>query len=703
MSIVRFSIFPIASFVVCFGFSEARAGDPPAHASAMIQAARNVEMKPEYKAGAGAPKVNGVAHAGQFLIPTAGNIACALEPEKSYGDGCSYSSLNALAVNEPDSWKCYDGRQPQKINMLNYSLSPSQSALATLLAARISETAMVCNYTHFTTNPRAPAATGSVSATAITLEWANELTTSIEQNGATVDASCNVATWEKYYTHVANAVHYVQDQQSEHHAEGNLLCSSDDEIIPSFGSTPYSFARSNECHGWLAAVAVTGSGNDPVYFCDAAVMDGTFSQKSGGGISRTNVGFNANMLKVSVMCAGGLTTACMGLERTLRHHCKLDTPKSLYCSGPGSDHKGPSNYSKGEDLATQITYCEGEIESGGGQEFIPAAVKASEPYIEDAAKKWGVVCKEPDDPCDSEQCGSWCKRSVAPSTSGMGYPDGTKSSGFCVNDDPAKGEDCVLHKCMCTFDASCGGVGQPCCTKGTQCEGALECGLSTGRCRPKGADRCAPVVISPVSVTLASGSSQTFLARAGGAVGKTPGIVFHFTTAKGTLSGVGTAGDSSSADHRELYTLGTSATYTPSPAAKNKDTDTVSVVAKLAERDLGSAQATITITDNKGCTVGPVINSAATWAGGACVTPGVTCTAFSSAQDTGALNGACVGGTAYVAASCPAGITGGCQGQGVFSSLHGPLTYWSYKSPPAPCGPATAGNTVQTAPVCPTP
>lgn len=468
----------------------AHAGDPEAHTAAMIRAAKVSKGKPEFSSGAGAPIRNGAPAMGKFQLFTDGSEACPYTPANPYGVGCAYASIAGQAINEPDDWSCQDPRQPEKMNWRNTLFAPSQTALATLLSARVSEVAMVCNWNHFTSNPAIDVGANNDAngAFKLTRERAGELLEAIERDGATDAARCDLATWEKYYRWTLNSLHYVQDKACEHHDVGNVVCTNTD-VIPIFGISPlHNYQKADECMTWLATNIRSATGSNPVTWCDEAFVRGP----------RTNIGVNANMVKVGVMCGFAptlynleaginvtdplswdpvLSLACMGMERTFRHHCAVGASKSLKCSGPGSDHEG---------VTSTEAYCEGERFSGGGQDFLTAAVDATVPPFEEAMRKWATVCKEPDDPCDADQCKAWCHR-----TRGRKV-DGGEITGYCLNRG-APDAMCDLHECLCAFVDDCGARGKQCCQTATPCTSADdECGPSTGTCVAKETGSCTP-------------------------------------------------------------------------------------------------------------------------------------------------------------------------------------------------------------------
>lgn len=436
----------------------AQAGDPEAHAAAAIRTAQRIADRPEYSEGVGAPIIRGVAMSGMFQIDTEGSQTCPYRPFDPFGsETCPYTNINGRAINEPDNWECIDWRQPRRTNWANGFTSPVQVGITALLASRVSETELVCNWSHFVDNSALPDSANSNAQNAYetTRDWAREILTYIEEEGAGEEA-CDPLSWEKYYKRSVNALHYIQDAATEHHAGGNIACANS-ELNMSFNLEPiYDIGSARRCMNFVSDTVDRATGVEPDYWCDSAIAIGP----------RSDVTVDPSIASVLGKCGIGLSPvpimslACMGIERTLRHHCALDEPKTLVCDGLPNDHTGATS---------NETWCEGEIAPGpGGEDFIAKATDASEPLLLDAVARWAEVCKEPDDPCAADECSNWCYRTE-------------RLEGYCVNAAPDAG--CVLHECRCDRADECGGAGQPCCTTGQECAGGgLECGEQTGTC-----------------------------------------------------------------------------------------------------------------------------------------------------------------------------------------------------------------------------
>ena len=567
---LRASFASAVVFLSLLPLQLARAGDPQAHTSAMLKAAKVVEQKPAFVSGVGAPLKNGVPQPGRFVIDTQGSETCAYAPTDPFGVGCAYTFKLGPAINEPDNWQCSDPRAPTKMNLVNANVGPAQTRLSNLFSNVSSEVSMVCNWNHFSTNAALPPNANSDSNSAFILvrNWANELPDSIEKTGATADATCDAATFDRYLRRSVNSLHYVQDQACEHHAAGNQVCSNTD-FIAAFNSdiVTVDFKKSDDCMRWLANTMQHATGANPQYWCDEAFVTGP----------RSNVQLNGKMVAVGALCGfavvpslnlvldnpsswdPALSLACMGIERTLRHHCLLDAPKTLTCVGPGGDHSTSTD---------KQGYCEGEIFSGGGQDFIGAASAASVGPFEQAMTRWATVCKEPDDPCLPAACAQWCERSVGKVVGGRPF------TGFCSNASPDT--SCTLHSCQCAGADSCGTLGQPCCQQGVACaDPSLECGGQTGTCVPKGQQTCAAVnvAVTPASLQLTGGGTGLLSATvtSGGSPVDLSAFSLHWsnTGTAGTLqpAGGGAAsndycGPAASVTYQALASLSASATDT---------------------------------------------------------------------------------------------------------------------------------------------
>lgn len=465
----RLGFVSLPFILLAFFPAGAQAGDQTAHSAAMIKAAQQVAMQPAYAKGVGAPVVGGVAAMGKFQLPTDGTVSCSYDAQTSFGEGCAYDSISGLEINEPDAWSCKDVRQPPALRDINSAMAPNQAFIGELGARFTERAAMGCNWNHFTTNSAAPGITNAVQAAEITLAWANEIPNQIERDGAQ-SWRCDVISWREYYSRVANSLHYTQDAQSEHHASGNLVCTAADVVPLLAYNQRFTFKDHRSCATWLGGTFPAAVGDLPQIRCDETVV----AQRVAGEPTT----LNDDMLDIIHACSEGMTLACMGLERTVRHHCRLpDSPKTLICAGPPNDHAG---------VTLPVTYCEGEIFSGGGQDFLSMATGASVGVLNKAASRWAEVCKEPDDPCDAIQCDTWCKRSVA----SFGT-DNSSIRGYCVN--AAPDPICALHACECGTATSCGASGAPCCAEGAPCkEAEQECSAATGRCVAKGSETCDP-------------------------------------------------------------------------------------------------------------------------------------------------------------------------------------------------------------------
>jgi hypothetical protein len=460
--------------------SPAHAGDPTAHTGAMVKAANVVGLADEFKNGVGAPLLNGVPQVGEFFIRTDGRDDCPYESSNGFGDGCAYISINGLAINEPDDWACLDDRQPPKMKLANAHVAPVSSVVATALKSiGIHQVAMVCNWNHFDSNPAmsSPDNRDANAAHELVMEWAEQIPAQLESRGAGDGIACDSKTWETYYARIGNALHYTQDQASEHHAEGNLVCGNTTFASQLHLNPLHRFSDNRRCMRWLTDTLEEVTRNNSTYTCDDQVVAPLDPAHP------TRRELNTTMLFLAVACGldNGIISrspvVCMGLERTLRHHCRLDRDKTIECAGPPSDN---------QTAVDEYQYCEGELYARhGGEDFIAKAVAASVPVIEKAARRWAEVCKQPDDPCDPAQCTNWCQRTVGAVTD-----EGEAITGYCMNSGEGDAR-CVLHECLCAWESQCGLTSMPCCKSDTPCQSADdECGPATGRCLPKGTDIC---------------------------------------------------------------------------------------------------------------------------------------------------------------------------------------------------------------------
>lgn len=358
----------------------ARAGDPEAHHNALVRANKIVAAERDFQMGAGGP---------EFMFPTDG-YECRVSSPSTY---CAYQSFEGQKVNEPDDWKCLDLRRPREMLISNLTYATGESLIASLPGVPAT-LAMACNYDHFVDNRRLPPSStrDADSAEKTTWAWAQEIPDAIADSDiAQVPgdgevsiqtwAKCDPATWKKYLGRVYNALHFAQDATCEHHAEGNLKCGPD-ALNPALATNPiYDFTALFSCTSWLANTLAGVEGDRPRYPCDEAVV-----KPSPGA------GLNTQMEILHWLCPG-LSLACMGLERTLRHHCDLGDSaasarprKSIVCKGRQSDHD--PNSSQG--------YCEGEPEPGlGGEDFVARAAERSRLLLEKAGRAWANVCGAP--------------------------------------------------------------------------------------------------------------------------------------------------------------------------------------------------------------------------------------------------------------------------------------------------------------------
>jgi hypothetical protein len=394
--------------------------------------------------GVGAPLVNGALSSapGRFQVADDPSTPC-----PAILDATKMGFIGA-AVNEPDAWACADSHQPPALSSINVQLLPGHILNSQLLARLgCNDYAMVCNYSHFAHNAASSLIVNASEAADITRSFRAQIVKDIQDPAARASTGhhCDEVTWKEYQRRVFNTLHFLQDATSEHHANGNMHCTPASWLPGLQLGNQFRFSRVAQCQKWLAATSIAVN---RTISCDSEL----------GTLFKPSLAFST-LIAGCIAQVGG---ACMGLERLLYHHCNL-TNKTLSCTGPRSDHC--NGYSE---------YCEGELCSGGGEDYRGLAAQASVAEIDEAFHDWASVCKEPDDPCDPNQCQTSCERSTTlldPSLTAVGY---------CVNESSLD-DACTLHQCRCAVDdgsgSSCGGPGQPCCKNGSGCTG--------GQCDPR--------------------------------------------------------------------------------------------------------------------------------------------------------------------------------------------------------------------------
>jgi hypothetical protein len=451
------------------------AGDPTAHTAAAVKAARRVQKI--YPTGVGAPKVNNTPATGRFPIeigqdievggPT-GNLPC------SYLDtACATVDDNGKAINAPDGWSCLSPEQPLSISILNQDFAFFESLVSSALAGIpfFDSATMACNYNHFKSNPALGSLYDAGTISGLVRNGAMRIPADILSPLS--PKYCTVDNFKAFYSKIVNSLHYLQDMQTEHHAVGNLVCNGASVVPNQTFNRIFKLEEAGTCAAFLSDTVIHATGVNPTVACDEEVVDRP--QQPGVAIGRSD-----QTLKMIALCAGlGVPLACMGLERTLRHHCKLPgVSKSIVCSGVGGDHSGA--------LAGNPRYCEGEFFSGGGEDFLTPATNVSTDALRSAMQTWAAICKQPDDPCDPVQCDTWCRHSEG-------------HAGYCLND--VVDLTCTLHSCRCATE--CGGTDQPCCpgaagAGGTCNDSTNLCAAATGTCiAADSAPICTPVPNPP--------------------------------------------------------------------------------------------------------------------------------------------------------------------------------------------------------------
>lgn len=439
------------------------AGDPTAHTAAAVQAARRVHDA-NFPMGVGAPRIASKLVKGLFQIPTGQNVEVA--PCGYLDIACATSDPSGEAINAPDSWSCLSPSQPAALSILNLWLSFGEAALSSVVTEAFDAAAMACNYNHFASNPALGSLYQAGRVAALVRNTAMRIPASIAS--PVVPTYCTVDSWNDYYSQIMNSLHYLQDAQTEHHAIGNVACGPT-SFLPVFTfNRLFTFSATDTCAGFLVDTLARATGVDPPIACDEEIVDRT--QQPGATIA-----LSGQAKGMDFLCAKGhgQALACMGLERTLRHHCKLPgSDKSIVCSGLGGDHRG-------DVITGNPRYCEGEFFPGGGQDFLTPATSVSVSALQSAARTWAAVCKQPDDPCDATECDLWCHHSEG-------------KAGYCISSTPDP--TCTMHTCDCEPEGNCGGHLQACCPPGQDggagaCHDLLDtCAASTGRCEEDGSE-----------------------------------------------------------------------------------------------------------------------------------------------------------------------------------------------------------------------
>lgn len=402
LSLVASALAPIACSATAF------AGDYAAHAKATNEAIAEVKKMPEFAGGvAGSPDY-------PLMDGYIGNTDAELEQD---------------FVNHPDQWACQETtfyEVPPRLQRILLDKGPNQFFMTRLLGSFGNcALAMACNYTHFVKNEADPDLLTADAAARITSDWAHEIidyNVDLGINGPTRPYQeskpyswqqyrmgfgyCTAATWNVYWGRVLKSLHFVQDQQSEDHQIGNVHCAAWDFIPPlSAVGILFGVHQFGRCDSWL--LDMWGMMNESSCLkslkCDGAVY--SYDSKGCSSPSLTTKAIWQGCMN------GGITAACMGLERLIYHHCNYGQHKSFECRMPQQD-----NCSADHDFG----YCEGEVcpECGkkdcpgqGGESFVLKAKEASIPKIIEAARAWADVCRKPTT-CTPKECQSWCWKTL---------------------------------------------------------------------------------------------------------------------------------------------------------------------------------------------------------------------------------------------------------------------------------------------------
>jgi hypothetical protein len=329
-------------------------------------------------------------------------------------------------ANDPDQWECDQGPAPLVRFNLKAVGAPNQFELlfdqALQFEGKGCPFAMECNYTHFSTNPnvaftinytpntgtpyagRTYTSMNAAAAEAMTLADAYEILNTIQRQPKYFEPEfCDTGTWNLYWTYVLHAAHFAQDNVTEEHAVGNASCAPTGVVPPLQGvGTQTTFS----------ALSV----------CQDVVFQRLLQQRAGTLPCDDEVG-GAQLQLMALPCLAGHAVACMGLERLIRHHCSNPfSPFSVTCGGPASNHcsngEAPESFSGAQcgwdSPVSNGSYCEGEVCPGNanhsGQDFLSSATNATVLLFQTMANAWASVCQEPNVPCVTSECSTWCGR-----------------------------------------------------------------------------------------------------------------------------------------------------------------------------------------------------------------------------------------------------------------------------------------------------
>ncbi len=422
---------------VAFAFP-ALAGDPPAHQEAARRA--SVQVAQAFAQGVGTPEVN---------IDL--NALCNGE-------------IESCPINAPDLWGCEDSRQPAAITQANDQvLGPITAAMANelnlatpMFAGQAWPVAMTCNYNHFVQSPGLPANAQLSFAQQAMIDAARaQFTFPISSGNLSL---CTQGHFDAYWILALGAAHYAQDSAAEQHAIGNRWCSASGTLDPgaAVGWIPKLIRA-----GVVAGLGTTGRVIDDS--CGDFILSAIASAAINGALSCDAAVAPGSIATLSAACVSNLVpAACMGLERTLRHHCDWQdgraAPRAVHCQGaldPSCNVLGANCTAPGSH-----TYCEGEMCTGGsGSDFLGDAVNATVPLLTQMANEWANACGcgATGEPCAAGQTCLSC-----------GGADSCQATGnsCCGNQFCANGQEC------------CGAGGSLSCVTAGSCCGDKVCGSS---------------------------------------------------------------------------------------------------------------------------------------------------------------------------------------------------------------------------------
>ncbi len=237
-------------------------------------------------------------------------------------------------------------------------------------------------------------------AEAITLDWAREILTQIRSEDRSERTTfCNDDGWKKYWKRVIDALHFTQDSVTVQHATGNERCGPS-SAIPDFNGPgeQFKFSEFRECVDFNY---------------------GQFFLKRMGELPCDDELSNSVVEKMQLVCDFGYATGCMGLERTIRHHCAVASAQAH--SNARGRHRTLQERLRWE-VGVHDRSNRGQclLLRGRGMPWswwrwagLPHRRHQRQQTVDDHhGRRVAKVCREPDVPCQPMQCDTWCDRSA---------------------------------------------------------------------------------------------------------------------------------------------------------------------------------------------------------------------------------------------------------------------------------------------------